>query len=74
MVRVGRTTTHHMATITPFQQLVLLAFVAGANTVSDIVTMTKAFVEDVECILNELEAAGRIQVVHRPLGVYTLTR
>lgn len=61
-----------MARVTPFQHLVLLAFVAGACTVGDIVVLTNAFVEDVECILNELEAVDRIHVVHRALGVYAL--
>lgn len=58
---------------TGFQRLILLAFAAGAATVDAIVAITHAYVEDVECALNELEASEFIEVVHRPLGVYRLS-
>ena len=58
---------------TGFQRLILLAFAAGATTIEAIVAATHAYVEDVECALNELETAQFIEVVHRPLGVYRLS-
>jgi hypothetical protein len=57
---------------TGFQHLVLLAFVAGATTVGDVVRVTNAYTEDVEIVLNELEACGVVRVIHRTLGVYEL--
>lgn len=61
-----------MAGPSGFQHLILLAFVAGCTSVADVVSMTHAYVEDVEFVLNELEAVGAIVAVHRPLGVYAL--
>jgi hypothetical protein len=57
---------------TGFQHLVLLALFAGHSTVPDIVKATGAFTEDVEFVLNELEAGGCVLAIHRPLGVYKL--
>jgi hypothetical protein len=45
---------------------------AGHSTVPDIVKATGAFTEDVEFVLNELEAGGCVLAIHRPLGVYKL--
>jgi len=55
-----------------FQHVVLLALVSGAVTVTDVVKLTNAYVEDVEIVFNQLEANKQIKSIHRPLGVYNL--